>query len=360
MARKLMVAVVTTAMMPMIAWGSVPKATAGTIAVEPPHITPTAVAGAAGYLWMSGTYPCLTGTCLALMRSSDGGNSWLRVGSPPAAADSLEFANREDGYAYGGSHSLYWTGDGGETWNLALADYSQVHPLPVVISRGRAYALVPKDCSADGECKALELASSVVTSDVWTTRQLHLPVGEASQPVGLAAFGSKVWLLALGPGGKAVVLVSDHGGKSFASLPSTGMGGLACYATATSLTTVWGFCATGSLGYAARSVDGGRSFALMSGWNRGYKGNAANSGVILPLSNKEAVYSPSPSYLYVTRDGGMHFSYLMGKPAAPVLQVAFASLTTWVVLGFPESGTNLMWRTINGGHSWESVEAPRV
>ena len=85
-------------------------------------------------------------------------------------------------------------------------------------------------------------------------------------------------------------------------------GGLACYATATSAMTLWGFCATGSLGYAVRSTDGGRDFARMSGWNRGYKGDASNAGMILPLSNDEAIFQPGVPSMWLTRDNGRRFS----------------------------------------------------
>ena len=64
------------------------------------RVTPTAVTGAAGYFWLLGTYPCSTGTCPVLMRSADGGKFWVRVGSPPSSVDAIDFASREDGYAY--------------------------------------------------------------------------------------------------------------------------------------------------------------------------------------------------------------------------------------------------------------------
>ena len=181
-------------------------------------VTPTAVSGAAGYLWILGTYPCSTGTCPVLMRSTHGGRSFVRVGSPPLATDSMEFANSEDGYAYDpgastGATTLYWTGDGGKVWRSALARFRASRPLPVVITRGSAYALVPKGCSGDGQCRALDLASSAVTSDVWTTRQLPLTSDEVNSEVGLAAFGSKVWLIVAAASANAVLLVSDDGGK---------------------------------------------------------------------------------------------------------------------------------------------------
>ncbi len=201
---------------------------------------------------------------------------------------------------------------------------------------------------------------TVPSAKVTPTAVSGADVEEASQPVGLAVFGSKVWVIGLGKGAVSL-FVSVNGGKSFASLPSSGMYGLACDATATSAMTLWGFCATGSLGYAVRSVDGGRRFAPLSGWNRGHKGSAANSGVILPLSNKEAVLAPDPSSLYLTRDGGADFANLLREPPSRCdLQVAFASPTTWVVLGLTNSGLNPMWRSTNGSRTWQLVKAPRV
>jgi photosystem II stability/assembly factor-like uncharacterized protein len=225
------------------------------------------------------------------MRSADGGKFWVRVGSPPSSVDAIDFADQEDGYAYfRGSYderaTLYWTGNGGRTWRLVPLRFPESRSPSIVIASGRAYLLVPENCLANGECRSQALASSAVTSDVWTTKPLRLPVGEAIQPVGLAVFGSKVWTIA----GGAVLSVSSDGGRSFARFPSTGMLGLACNATATSAMTLWGFCATGSLGYPVRSVDGGRAFARLSGW----KYEASNGGS--SLSAHLGTVSRPPSF----------------------------------------------------------------
>jgi photosystem II stability/assembly factor-like uncharacterized protein len=333
------------------------------------RVTPTAVTGAAGYFWLLGTYPCSTGTCPVLMRSTNGGQSWVRVGSPPSSVDAIDFANREDGYAYfRGSYderaTFYWTGNGGRTWRLVPLRFPESRSPSIVIASGRAYLLVPENCLANGECRSQALASSAVTSDVWTTKPLRLPVGEAIQPVGLAVFGSKVWTIAIGAAGGAVLSVSSDGGRSFASLPSTGMLGLACNATATSALTLWGFCATGSLGYAVRSTDGGRDFATLSGWNRGHR-PAANGGSILPLSNDEAIFQPGGPSMWLTRDNGRHFSAVhfssLWQSPNYGFSIAFASTTNWLVLGIQDpSGPNLMWRTTNSGRSWQPVKAPSV
>ena len=131
-----------------------------------------------------------------LTRSTNGGKTFSRVGTPPVGTYGIEFANRQDGYAYSADlqddqSSLYWTDDGGKSWRLAFARSQE----PVVITDGRAYVLVPENCSAKGLCKSIELASSQVTSDRWTTRRLPVTAVEAENPFGWTAFGSNVWLL---------------------------------------------------------------------------------------------------------------------------------------------------------------------
>jgi photosystem II stability/assembly factor-like uncharacterized protein len=331
------------------------------------QVIPTAVTGAAGYFWLLGESRCATGTCPVVMRSTDGGKSFFRVGSPPASVAYLDFANHEDGYAYSQWSSdeptaLYWTGNAGKTWRLVPLRFPASRSPSMVIASGRAYLLVPGHCLADGKCESQELASSAVTGDTWTTTRLQLPVDEATGPIGLAAFGSKVWLVAIGVGGNADLHVSDNDGRSFASLPSTGMEGLACHATATSATTLWGFCATGMLGYAVRSTDGGRDFAALSGLRR----PAANAGSILPLSSTEAVFAPgAPGVFWLTRDGGAHFSPLhfssLWQNSSYLSSIAFASVTTWLMLGVQDPGEHsLVWRTTDGGRSWQRARTPML
>ena len=109
------------------------------------------------------------------------------------------------------------------------------------------------------------------------------------------------------------------------------MFGLACDATATSAMTLWGFCVDWSLGYAVRSVDGGRnSRSRLAGDT---KAMPRNSRVILPCRTKR-LSTTQPSSLYVTRNGGAHFGNLLSEPAPRYdLQIAFASLTTWSCWG---------------------------
>jgi photosystem II stability/assembly factor-like uncharacterized protein len=342
---------------------------ATTPSVTSAKVTPTAVTGADGYLWMLGAYPCATGTCRVLMRSADGGKSFVKVGTLPPSVNALVFANREDGYAYfqGGTtvkSVLYWTGDGGRSWRLAPAAFQESQSLSIVTTEGRAYVLAYEDCTVNRGCKTLDFGSSTVTSDSWTLRSV--PIDVTQNNVGLAVFGAKVWLIVVSDGGSyAKVLVSDDGGASFTNLPSTGMEGLACRVRATSATTLWGFCATGLLGYAVRSTDGGRVFSTLSGWIRGHR-PAANGGLILPLSNTEAVFQPGVAGMWLTRDGGAHFSAVrfssLWLSDSYGFYITFASTTTWLVLGINEGpgGSNPLWRTTNGGRTWQPLKAPTV
>ena len=165
-----------------------------------------------------------------------------------------------------------------------------------------------------------------------------------------------------GTGTSAVLSVSSNGGRSFANLSSTGLAGLACDTTATSASVLWAFCATGSLGYTARSTDGGREFTLMPGWSHGYKGDASNAGSIIPLSSNEAIYLPNGPYMYLTRDGGAHFSSLLSFSQSQYgIQVAVARSTTWLALGLGWTGEpNVLRRTTNSGRSWQSMKAPTL
>ena len=195
------------------------------------------------------------------MRSIDGGQSWALVGSPPSSVDAVDFANRQEGYAYfrrssGERATFYWTGNGGRTWQLAFFRFPVSR---ISVNRHRQRARLPTRARELCGKRGVPVSSPCVLHGnercVGDQGALRLPVGaKPSNRWAWRRFGSKVWLIAIGAAGEARVLsVSSDGGRSSASLPSTGMFGLACNTTATSAMTLWGFCATGSLGYAVRS-----------------------------------------------------------------------------------------------------------
>jgi photosystem II stability/assembly factor-like uncharacterized protein len=364
MKRKLGVTLMATLTVTLALWTSstafAAKAAAPSAADEAhPQLTPTAVTGADGYLWMLGTYPCSTGTCPVLMRSTDGGKSFVRVGTPPAGMYGIEFANRQDGYglpqqSLPGGPSLYQTTDSGKLWRLVPS--LGVITSPVVTANGRAFLAVYEDCSKT-KCRSLDLASSAVTSDSWTLEPLPLSRQALNYPdyyeVGMTAFGSKLWVAVTSAIGKTVLFVSNDGGHNVSVLPSDGLGGLRCDLSATSPKVLWGHCITGLFGYFVRSSDGGQSFLTL----RPPGEYAANNNDYLALSDDEALFDVAGVQdILITRNGGRTFVRLPGAPrGVGVADMVPLSATDWFA-----QGSSGLWRTTNGGSSWQSVKAPSV
>jgi len=320
------------------------------------RITPTAVTGAAGYLWLAGTYPCVTGTCPLLLRSTDGGKSFLRVGTPPADMYSIEFANRQDGYGLlqqtsSGGPSLYWTTDSGKVWQLVPS--LGLITSPLLAANGRGFVAVYRGCSKT-ECQSLDLATSAVTRGSWTLKPLPLSQHALNYPdyyeVGLAAFGSKLWVAVVSAIGKVVVFLSEDGGHHLSILPSEGLGGLRCFLSATSSTVLWGQCVTGLFGYFVRSSDGGRKFVVLRP-----PGEYANSNDYLALSDEDALFDVAGVQdMLTSEDGGRTFAHLpQGPRGVGVADIVPLSTTNWFAYG-----STGFWLTTNSGRSWQRLNVP--
>ena len=311
---------------------------ASTSTVTSAKVTPTAVTGADGYLWMLGTYSCATGTtCPVLMRSTDGGKSFVRVGTPPARMYGIEFANRQDGYgllqqSLPSGPSLYQTTDSGKLWRPVPS--LGVIASPVVTANGRAFFTAYQDCTKT-KCRSLDLASSAVTSDSWTLEPLPLSRQALNYPdyyeVGMTTFGSELWVAVTSAIGQTVLFVSKDGGRNLSVLRTEGLGGLRCDLSATSTKVLWGHCITGLLGYFVRSADGGRSFVTLRP-----PGQYANSNDYLALSDTEALFAvDSLKDTLITRDGGKTFVPLPGAPTGVgVADIVPLSATDWFAAGF--------------------------
>lgn len=171
--------------------------------------------------WALGTLPppCPASGCLALARTDDKGATWRSVpalptgltyaggsgpsgggGSPPGGAvppragtvgsggvSQVRFLNREDGWLFG--PQLWWTNDGGQSWQQASTGGHQVISLEAVGRPGRAYAVFAS-CAAGGlatgpgqpvGCTSYQLFSAVAGTAAWQ------PVPGATSGAGAAA-----------------------------------------------------------------------------------------------------------------------------------------------------------------------------
>ena len=89
--------------------------------------------------WLIGQAPCASKPCTSIVRTENGGASFVGLPAPRTSQVSqIRFANPQDGYAYG--PELWYTTDGGEDWAQIGSGAESVSELE--ISGGYAYAVV--------------------------------------------------------------------------------------------------------------------------------------------------------------------------------------------------------------------------
>lgn len=320
-------------------------------------LTMTAAGGSA---WLLGTRECGSRTCSVVLRSNDGGTSWAVdaiFGPGSAALDRLVFANSDDGYAYGEAGAgVYWTRDGGRVWERVLS--AGLVEGQLVVSDGRAYVVL--DRCRDDRC-VHQLATSTVTTDRWVTRTLPVPETLAENAA-VATFGSTVWLVMTSQGfGRAYLFVSTNFGRTFVSLRSGGMAGIACLPTATSGSTMWAICASIHSTSTFRSTDAGRLFVDCPRAFDFWPGSSlfpVSDAVAAELYTVPAGSNSLNAVLLVTRNGGRTWRNLFAH--GNVLGIGLATRSDWLVLDVVPSRSRPyeLWRTQTAGSSWKRFPIP--
>ncbi|HVA59908.1 MAG TPA: hypothetical protein VNG13_05160 [Mycobacteriales bacterium] len=167
--------------------------------------------------WGLGTTPgtCASGFCTSLVRTSDGGASWVGIPAPHAdlaefscrpgrpCVGHLRFADHWNGYAYG--PDLFITTDGGDTWQRQPID-GTVSALEV--AGGTAVAIIGS--AGSGSCDA---GCAVEEAAVGTAafRPTGLVVHGATTRV-VRDGGDRVYVAGIGP--VSELYRSDDGGMS--------------------------------------------------------------------------------------------------------------------------------------------------
>jgi photosystem II stability/assembly factor-like uncharacterized protein len=268
--------------------------------------------------WALGTAPCAQQPCTSVVRTTDGGRSWIGIPAPryPLAAPGtqngltgLRFANALDGFAFGAQ--LWVTRDGGATWRHVSL------PGPVSdlqTSAGLVYAAVINKVGA------VAIYQSPVSANRWV-RVPGLPAREVfgdAWPGTITLHGTAAWII-LGN-----QLYASQTGRNFVAEPvhcpsRYSMVSAAAYSTQ----QVTLLCISGpALGSAAKqllaSTDGGARFH--------------RSGV--------------PPF------GGDNFD-LLAQPSAQQLFIATFSGATWLeVSGNGGRTWSQELRLLDGGLGW--------
>jgi hypothetical protein len=284
--------------------------------------------------WLLGGAPCSSPPCTSILRTDNGGRSFVGTPAPRTAKVSqLRFANAADGFAY--DSQLWVTHDAGATWHQVRLGGAVTE---VAIAGGFAYALVRYGHKGAGRLERAPLGS-----DTWTTL-----TGAGSAYAGLWAHGHDVLV---GSGGGATLAVSHDAGVSFtqASSPSKG---LPCDFEEPDSGVVWAHCATGTESATWRSTDSAGSFQSVRG------PSLPNSALFAAASPTTAVVGATT--LDRTIDGGAHYARVSGVGSVTAWQyLGFTDATHGVAIGYigssPTPDGERLYITTDGGASYHLV-----
>ena len=374
--------------------GAGPAANPAPMATAPLSFSATAAPGLANswlvdLSWVSATdgwalaaQPCVSGTCVRLAHTTDGGQHWQALPSPPAqfqdgtvdcskvaCVSGVQFASPTVGYLYG--PALLMTSDGGRTWHAQPG--LQVETL--AIAGSQVYRVGYDHLGCPGPCQPT-LQRATVGSSVWRPliSKLAYSDGVAAQIVSsgstllLAMFSNQAQGFA-----QAVVYRSADGGATWqqSTDPCSGPGA-GTNSEAGELTDLAGapagllagLCSprSGSGTFVVTSADGGQSWQT-AGALPGVQALAmlaAASPTTLAVST--GVTGGSGTFtarLLVTTNAGRHWT----TAATETQQILQAGVPAWLGFRTSQAGTwisgpHSIWTTNDGGLHWTRTRFP--
>src|SRR5947209_5565348 len=205
--------------------------------------------------WMLGGAPCSRPPCTSIVRTTDGGRTFVGIPAPrpedPAGSDrvsQLRFADSRNGLAYG--PGLWVTHDGGAHWQSLSS--GRVNEL--AIGGGYVYAIEVTNPSTG--------AGQLLRSPIGDTRFWKVMSGAGNAYAGLWVHGSDVLLEGQTGSGQQFEISHDSGATftRYGVPPS-----VACQFEEPEPPVIWAHCATGMLSGTWRSSDGGQHSRQVAG-----------------------------------------------------------------------------------------------
>lgn len=331
--------------------------------------------------WALGTAPCSDAPCTSVVRTRDGGRTWVGVHAPTAeltgaagctsaCVTSLRFADHLFGYAFG-PNAFYVTVDGGDTWTRRPGGADALE-----IADGTVLRVTTSTPGCLPGC-AYRVQRSPLGSTSW--QDVALPAAGKGTGVQLVRSGPIAALLTLGnPAGSAstetsVLFTSGDDGANWTSRGEPCPRGAASagkpviendaravtVATDRSLTVLCSARNANQAQFTTTSTDAGASFtAAPATLPVGHGGLiAAASAKVLLVESGE---------LFRSTDGGRTWRAAVDTPTAgvgPTLTrfVGFESSTVGRLLAFGRTdqvnlATTLprMWTTSDAGATWDA------
>lgn len=326
--------------------------------------------------WALGTAPCAHAPCTSILRTSDGGVSWVGLHAPPAPLDAdaaavqagcpdgcishLRFANPMVGYAFG-TTALYLTTDGGDTW---LRQPGQSDSLE--IGDGNVLRVISQGGCQPG-CN-YRLQRAAVGSTHW--QDVRLPAGGKGTGGNLVRGGSTAVISTYGnPAGGAqnattVLFISRDGGASWTNRGepcprlSSGMAGGETDSHAVTVApdgSISVLCTPrggGSAQFTMTSTDGGTHFV------RAPASLGAAAEQAFGAASAQVLFV-STDVLYRSSDGGGHWARTgAGKGPGQALFIGFETSTVGRVLTGDARDANsaaTVWTTADAGLHWSAT-----
>lgn len=329
--------------------------------------------------WVLGTAPCTNAPCTSVLRTTDGGASWVGVPAPRVALDGgadaagtvrqIRFADARNGFADG--NGLWITHNGGSSWQRqqTVAGVPNAVVTDIAPTAHGVYALVAGTAPAYGGSDShVRLARADASTG---TFHVVADLGRRETTSPLVSSGGVVYLTAGPIGGTARLVRVDGSSVSRTSLPNQACGELAA-STATALLVECGQgVASGSMGqrFLYGSTDSGNTFTRLPnpGQGAGYDsvgiadaggGNAVlatsgvTSGSLLTTTNGAATWRASLT-LPNTIFGDLGFEdrthgVVIANPAAAASEQAH--------LHTPSPGpAGVLYRTTNSSRTWNRI-----
>jgi photosystem II stability/assembly factor-like uncharacterized protein len=296
-----------------------------------------------------GDAPCKQQPCTSLVRTTDGGRSFVGVPAPKAAVSvneasresvrEVRFADGTNGWTFGAG--LWATHDGSRTWNRVGLD-GDVSDLAA--ASGRAW-LILGHCTPSQGCSSYDLLTSPVDADHWTRVTTPKPLGGDAAPPALAVQDGAVYLHTFTPDHS--IYASHDGGRTFNSHPGPCSPGLGGSLTGTP-TALWAVCGTGMQADLLRSTDGGAHFAEVPH-------PTVSNGVKLAAANTLTAVIGDSADLLRTTDGA-HWASVHDAGEGTWLFIGFTTPTVADAIFQSPTGPAQLLRTTDSGRTWQPVD----
>jgi hypothetical protein len=329
----------------------------------PAHFAPLSVTFVSLHTgWVLGTAPCGLTNCEELLRTRDGGQTWVGLRRPPMpVADSsdvqqrhVRFANLNDGWIYG--PDLWVTHDGGATWKQpSVEGLSRDTPVTALETDGEVVHAVFISATTQ-----VTIITSPVNRDAWHAAPVTIPIGAGPVPAAqLVVQGKGGWIIENDRtvvGGARV----ENGEWVAWQPPCLDKGGPAVL-TASTPTDVVVVCHEGVwtgpdiTENVFVSNDGGTTFheigAPMAGdWEvDGVASPGPDTIVVAGIANGSRV-------LEATFDRGHSWTAVRSEPAGGSWSdIGFTGPTQGIAIVHLEDGGELLMTT-DGGHTWNPID----